>query len=489
VFAALLRILDLRRLAAAEHLVRPAQEHPAVFGRDAEHVADHDHRHPARNVGHEVALAARGDRVDQLVAQRAQLRLVVCDAPHRETAIHEVAAALVQRVVEVDHRRDPRPGVGPRALGRAEDLRVLRGVHDVGVPGEAPEPAQLVHAGLEVGGRVVAHPAEPLVRVEIEEPVEQVDVVAGGVAGHDRTILSTIDCPPWGIDFRFGRLAAACAIAVCFGAQARAEGGAFSIAVLPDTQNMVDYRHQEVEGFPFDASELFLGEMRWIADHAQGHGGDIAFVAAVGDVWQHQTLAIDPAHERRGFKRIENPWFATELEITPKTRTVETVTALQGYALLAKAGLAFGVAPGNHDYDAMWSDSRYPAGTDAKQDRHDAEDARHAAHRRARQLPLVFRPKRYRGQAVVRGELHAAGQAARRLPRRRLHLPAHRARDVAVRRGAEMGAVGDREAPGLPTIVTTHDYLNAKGERRANPIIDLAAVDPTTTAPRTCGRS
>src|SRR5258705_8892290 len=33
--------------------------------------------------------------------------------------------------------------------------------------------------------------------------------------------------------------------------------------------------------------------------------------------------------------------------------------------------------------------------------------------------------------------------------------------------------------PGLPTIVTTHDYLNAKGERRANPIIDLAAVDFT----------
>ena len=33
--------------------------------------------------------------------------------------------------------------------------------------------------------------------------------------------------------------------------------------------------------------------------------------------------------------------------------------------------------------------------------------------------------------------------------------------------------------PGLPTIVSTHDYLNAKGERRANPIIDLPAVDPT----------
>jgi hypothetical protein len=32
--------------------------------------------------------------------------------------------------------------------------------------------------------------------------------------------------------------------------------------------------------------------------------------------------------------------------------------------------------------------------------------------------------------------------------------------------------------PGVPTIVTTHDYLNAKGERRANPIIDLDALEP-----------
>ena len=194
--APLLRVFDRGRLAAAEHLVGPAQQHPAVLRRHAEHVADHDHRHPARDVGHEVALAARGYRVDQLVAERAQLRLVIRDAPHREAAVHEVAAALVQRVVEVDHRRDPRAGLGPRALPRAEQLRVLRGVHDVGVAGEAPDPAQLVYVGLEVGGRAVAHPPEALVGVEVEEPVEQVDVVARGMAGHGSpSILSTISSP------------------------------------------------------------------------------------------------------------------------------------------------------------------------------------------------------------------------------------------------------------------------------------------------------
>ena len=32
----------------------------------------------------------------------------------------------------------------------------------------------------------------------------------------------------------------------------------FTIAVLPDTQNYLDYTHQKAEGFPFEASELFL---------------------------------------------------------------------------------------------------------------------------------------------------------------------------------------------------------------------------------------
>ncbi len=31
---------------------------------------------------------------------------------------------------------------------------------------------------------------------------------------------------------------------------------------------------------------------------------------------------------------------------------------------------------------------------------------------------------------------------------------------------------------GLPTIVTTHDYLDTRGERRPNPLVDLARVEP-----------
>ena len=32
--------------------------------------------------------------------------------------------------------------------------------------------------------------------------------------------------------------------------------------------------------------------------------------------------------------------------------------------------------------------------------------------------------------------------------------------------------------PGVPTILSTHDYLDPRGKRRANPIIDLARADP-----------
>ena len=126
---------------------------------------------------------------------------------------------------------------------------------------------------------------------------------------------------------RPSRLAAACAIAAlaaCAGSPRDGSAGqgtarSFSIAVLPDTQNMIDYKHQKAAGFPIDASELYLGEMRWIAEHAASRGGDIVFAAAVGDVWQHQSIAIDAEHAARGFKAIPNPWLS---EFTPTPQTV-----------------------------------------------------------------------------------------------------------------------------------------------------------------------
>ena len=59
----------------------------------------------------------------------------------------------------------------------------------------------------------------------------------------------------------------------------------FTIAVIPDTQNYLDYKHQADEGFALDGSDLFIAQMQDISRRE-----DVAFVASVGDVWQHQTI-------------------------------------------------------------------------------------------------------------------------------------------------------------------------------------------------------
>lgn len=129
--------------------------------------------------------------------------------------------------------------------------------------------------------------------------------------------------------------------------------------MIPDTQNYLDYTHQTAERFPFDASALFLEQMRYIAANVVSAGGDIAFVTALGDIWQHQTLAIDPGHAARGFKHVANPAVASDLAPTPRTQTVETPMARQGYQLIA-GKVPFSVVPGNHDYDAMSTDANHP---------------------------------------------------------------------------------------------------------------------------------
>jgi hypothetical protein len=83
----------------------------------------------------------------------------------------------------------------------------------------------------------------------------------------------------------------------------------FTIAVIPDTQNYIDYKQQRAAGFPFDAADLFLEQMTYLAANARSQGGNIVFATSVGDVWQHSSLEMDPDHVARGFKRVPNPIF------------------------------------------------------------------------------------------------------------------------------------------------------------------------------------
>ena len=276
-------------------------------------------------------------------------------------------------------------------------------------------------------------------------------------------------------------LAPLAACAPSGGVESPAGGGSFRIAMLPDTQNMLDYRHQTEASVAFDARELFLAQLGYVAERAATRGGDVAFVAAVGDVWQHQSLAMDAEHAARGFRAIPNRWFAMELEVTPETARVEMPTARAGYGVLAASGVPFGVAPGNHDYDAMWSDARYVPVDDAR--RIDMTPATlgmlhiggldnfrsvfGAKSSLFRERPWYVAS--FRGGADSAQTFTAGGYAF-------LHLALEMSPDDEVLAWAASVLAAH---PGLPTILTTHDYLAASGERKPNPIVDLALADPT----------
>ena len=86
-----------------------------------------------------------------------------------------------------------------------------------------------------------------------------------------------------------GLLAGAVLPAATAGAADYREGdcGEFTVAMIPDTQNYVDYRHQKWSGFPIDGVDQFYQQMRWVGENAKSTGGEIVFATHVGDVWQH----------------------------------------------------------------------------------------------------------------------------------------------------------------------------------------------------------
>ena len=256
----------------------------------------------------------------------------------------------------------------------------------------------------------------------------------------------------------------------------------FTIAVIPDTQNYVDYKHQENEDFAIDAAELFLDQMRDIASRTTTRGGDVAFVVSVGDVWQHQTKEIDEEHRRRGLGAIENPILGTYIAATEKTLSVEIPKAIEGYRILAATGVPFGVAPGNHDYDAMWSVAGYRPNlrkhpskmTMTPEDLGMLHVGGLDNFRAVFGADSVFFKDQpwyidsFAGGANSAQSFSAGGYTF-------LHIALQmQAPDEALAWADSVIA----ENFGVPTIVTTHDYLAADGERRANPIIDLDRVDP-----------
>lgn len=259
----------------------------------------------------------------------------------------------------------------------------------------------------------------------------------------------------------------------CSQEEPNANHGPFTIIMLPDTQNAVDFKQQEAAGFPFDSSDIYLEQMQHIAGRGVSNGGDVVFVASVGDVWQHVSSDNDPAHEARGisalvdveagFQRFVNHNGVVSFEI-PK--------AIEGYKLISDAGIPFGVPPGNHDYDAWWAVAT-PGESRAPQ-RPQSHVGGLSNFRTAFGSDTEF----FRGKEWYVSGFEGGGSSAQIFDAggyRFLHLAFEMHAGDHIIAWAR-GVIDDYA--GLPTIVSTHDYLNPQGERLPSAVMDLALVDP-----------
>lgn len=253
--------------------------------------------------------------------------------------------------------------------------------------------------------------------------------------------------------------------------------GEFTVAMIPDTQNYVDYRHQKWSGFPIDGVDQFYQQMRWVGENARSTGGEIVFATHVGDVWQHYSEWMDPGHAARGFQWMPNG--GSEVARSPKvhTRSFEIPAAVQAFELVA-GKLPFSVVPGNHDYDALWTDPTHPPQPEAKK-----QGVRHVGGLSGFQSAFSGTSEFFAGQPWYVGshdggadsaQVFTAGQC------RFLHIGLqYHAPDASLAWASEV--IG--RYPNLPTIVTTHDYLGRDGKRnmRSNPL--NSTLDPLDNDP------
>ena len=256
----------------------------------------------------------------------------------------------------------------------------------------------------------------------------------------------------------------------------------FTIAVIPDTQNMVSFKHQKEKGFALEGAHQFRRHLAIIARWRDDLGQPFAFVSAVGDVWQHQTLEMDEEHRARGFKAIANPYFAKELKVTNRVFEQELPLVRRNYALLDDAGIPFGVAPGNHDHDAMWSVQEFPPNLDI-----DPRELRMEPEHLG--MLHIGGLENFRSVFGAQSEFfadkpwyiasHDGGASSAQTFTAGGYTFLHIALTMQPSDEVIQWAHSVIDAnPGLPTIVSTHDYLNTAGQRLVNPIVDLARVDP-----------
>lgn len=259
----------------------------------------------------------------------------------------------------------------------------------------------------------------------------------------------------------------------------------FTIAVIPDTQNYLDYTRQQNEGFGINGADLFIEQMEYIAANTVTNGGEIEFVTSVGDVWQNFDRKIDPDHYERGMRQIPfTERVLTRLlnrpseEIVAAVANFEVPMAKRGYDILAETGIPFSVVPGNHDYDAWWTVNARAdlANPDTEMSADEVEPSVHIGGYNT--FNSVFGPssKYFDGKSWYISS-HNGGVNSAQIFRAGGYSFLHFGFEMEPGDDVLEWAQGIiNKNPGLPTIMSTHSYLNKNGERGMG--MRLAATDP-----------
>ncbi|MBN3845858.1 serine/threonine protein phosphatase [Paraburkholderia sp. Ac-20342] len=257
-------------------------------------------------------------------------------------------------------------------------------------------------------------------------------------------------------------------------------GHRFSIAVIPDTQNYTSHTQQREAGFPFNSREILWDMMHYIARNAVKNGGEIAFATGLGDMWQHPVSnALDREHAARGDKAVANPIIDSLIPPSPeKVVEVEIPAAKAAYEIIAGT-LPFSVVPGNHDHDHLWTDANHPpSARELVPGDYSGIGGLHCGELVNWTRNFGASTPFFKGQpwyvASLRGGANSA-QIFNGGGYRFLHLGMEMSPDSEVIEWAESVLAA---FPGLPTIVSIHEFLNSNGRRESIECLDLSRLDP-----------
>lgn len=165
--------------------------------------------------------------------------------------------------------------------------------------------------------------------------------------------------------------------------------------------------------------------------------------------------------------------------MSPKvhTRGYEIPVAVKAFELIA-GKLPFSVVPGNHDYDALWTDPAHPPQPDLKK-----PGVRHVGGLNGYRSAFSDKSKFFINQpwyvsshdgGADSAQIFTTGQC------RFLHIGLqYHAPDASLAWAS--GVI--RRYPGVPTIVSTHDYLGRDGKRNVAYNPDNSILDPHDNNP------